>query len=84
MLAKHTKADTMTTSQVLRTLEEKGYVERGPHPEDTRAKILKLTAAGKKIVFHAIPSVDGVDADFFEAIKSKRKGFNEILRQLVK
>ncbi len=83
MLAKHTKADTMTTSQVLRTLEAKGYIERKPHPTDTRANSLHLTPTGKKIVFDAIPAVDKVDGDFFAVIGQKKQKFNELLQMLV-
>lgn len=82
MLARHTKADVMTTSQVLRTLEEKGFVARKSHPTDTRANVLHLTAAGKKIVFAAIPDVDKVDESFFKKIGSKKHQFNEVLRSL--
>lgn len=83
MLARHTKADTMTTSQVLRTLEEKGHIERKVHSEDTRAKSLHLTPAGKKIVFKAIPSVEKVDKEFFSLIQSSRVQFNSLLQLLI-
>ena len=83
MLSKHTKVEIMTTSQVLRTLETKGFIKRKPHPTDTRANALHLTSSGKEIVFAAIPDVERIDNGFFQRIESARKGFNGTLQTLV-
>jgi len=83
MLAEHTKLDTMMTSQVLRTLEKKGLIERRPHPTDTRAKILSLTKKGRDRAFRAVPAVEKADADFFNATASNILQFNESLRSLI-
>src|SRR5258705_6259538 len=37
-------------SRVLDRLEEAGYVERLPHPEDRRGQIVRITAAGRDLV----------------------------------
>jgi DNA-binding MarR family transcriptional regulator len=58
MLARHTKLDAMMTSQVLRTLEGKGLVDRNAHPSDARAKILALTRRGRALAWEAVPLVE--------------------------
>lgn len=83
MLAQHTKLDGMMTSQVLRALEKKGFIERQPHPSDTRAKILSLTALGRKRIWAAVPAVEAADTEFFSAMSVKLKHFNASLRALI-
>lgn len=82
MLAKHSKMDAMMTSQVLRALEGRGLIVRSPHPHDSRAKVLKLTAAGKSLVSKALPGVDETDAAFFAGVAETRE-FNAALRALL-
>ena len=38
-----------SASRVVATLERKGYVTRSPHPEDGRAIVLGVTAAGRRL-----------------------------------
>ena len=82
-LARHAKLDIMMTSQVLRTLQAKGLVERKPHPGDTRAKLPVLTRKGRFCAFKAVPAVEKADANFFNAIGSQQTGFNKSLRALI-
>jgi DNA-binding MarR family transcriptional regulator len=58
----------MTTSQVLRTLEAKGLLERLDDPADARAKRVSLTAAGRELLTVAVPAVEETDAEFFAAV----------------
>lgn len=83
MLATHTKLDVMMTSQVLRTLESRSLVVRHAHPTDTRARMLKLTLAGKKLAMRTVPVVEEVDHHFFSALGKQRKDFNHQLRGLI-
>ena len=83
MLAKHTKLDVMMTSQVLRTLESRGLITRNAHPTDTRAKMLKLTPAGKQLAMRTVPAVEGADNNFFAGLGKQRKNFNGELRRLI-
>jgi DNA-binding MarR family transcriptional regulator len=48
-LAGHLMLDKSTASRVVETLERKGYVRRGPHPEDARALRIDLTAKGRTL-----------------------------------
>ncbi|EWT01224.1 MarR family transcriptional regulator [Intrasporangium oryzae NRRL B-24470] len=66
-LADYAMTDVMMTSQVVRTLESKGFIERRPHPGDSRARDLVVTAAGLDRVNAAIVAVEECDATFFAA-----------------
>jgi DNA-binding MarR family transcriptional regulator len=48
-LAAELYLDKSTTSRVVSTLERKGYVSRANHPEDGRAVVLSVTAAGRRL-----------------------------------
>jgi DNA-binding MarR family transcriptional regulator len=56
------------TSQVLRTLESKGLIERHTDPEDTRAKRLRVTGGGADLAPRAITAVEEADAEFFQPV----------------
>jgi DNA-binding MarR family transcriptional regulator len=43
-------------SRVLDRLEEAGYVERLPHPEDRRGQIVRITTAGRDLVKRMWPA----------------------------
>jgi len=82
-LAAHAKLDVMMTSQVLRALEGRGLLERRPHPTDTRAKALRLTAAGRALTTRAVPAVETADAAFFASLGASRAGLNRNLLALI-
>jgi DNA-binding MarR family transcriptional regulator len=63
-IARHARTDVTMTSQVLRTLEKKGVIERAQ--KDARSKYPQLTTKGKDLVASAIPLVEKVDAKFFK------------------
>lgn len=64
-LARHCGTDVNMTSQILRSLEQKGYIERYRREGDERSKFTLLTEKGAKLVEQAIPLVEKVDEDFF-------------------
>src|SRR6266508_660147 len=82
-LAGHAKLDVMMTSQVLRALEGRGLLERRPHPTDTRAKALRLTAAGRALTTRAVPTVETADARFFASLGTARAALNRNLLALI-
>lgn len=81
VLSNHTQIDPMTTSTVLRTLQQKQLLERKEHPTDTRAKTVALTSAGIEIIQQAIVTVETFDRDFFSVLGDQTSGFN---RQLIR
>jgi MarR family transcriptional regulator, organic hydroperoxide resistance regulator len=83
VLSSHTKIDPMTTSTVLRTLQQKGFIQRQEHATDTRAKTVGLTEDGKKIVKKAIVAVEKFDAEFFSVLGGKTSEFNKNLMILL-
>ena len=82
-LARHCGTDVNMTSQVLRSLEQKGYIERHRREGDARSKLPKLTEKGAKLVEQAIPLVEKVDDNFFGKLGSKTmKEYISILQKL--
>ncbi|MFJ9843688.1 MarR family winged helix-turn-helix transcriptional regulator [Kitasatospora sp. NPDC101155] len=67
-LADHSGTDPMMTSQVLRTLESKGLVERIPDLVDTRAKRVQVTEAGATLLEKAMYAVEKADSEFFAPV----------------
>jgi DNA-binding MarR family transcriptional regulator len=83
-LAQHAELDVMMTSQVLRTLEAKGYIRREPHPDDRRAISLQPTTQGITLVNLATHDVECADADYFAVLaQTQRESFLVALHQLV-
>jgi DNA-binding MarR family transcriptional regulator len=66
--------DVKMTSEVLRSLERKGLIEREPDPADARAKLVGVTRTGTRLAPRAIAAVEQVDAAFFadEGERAKR------------
>ena len=76
--------DVMTVSSVLRLLEKNGYIERKPHPKDTRANIIIITPKGVETIHTAIPLVENVDDNFFFQDDEKNQHFLMLLSELKK
>jgi MarR family transcriptional regulator, organic hydroperoxide resistance regulator len=84
VLSNHTKIDPMTTSTVLRTLQQKGFIQRQEHLTDTRAKTVEITNEGKKIIKKAVVTVEKFDTDFFSFLGNKTTELNTNLLALLK
>jgi DNA-binding MarR family transcriptional regulator len=84
VLSNHTKIDPMTTSTVLRTLQQKGLLQRQEHLTDTRAKTVGLTEEGKKIIKKAVVTVEKFDVEFFSLLGNKVGDLNKNLLVLLK
>ncbi len=69
-LAAQAGTDVKMTSQVLRTLERKGLVEREVDRADTRALRLRVTRRGARLAPRGIALVEQVDAEFFDEVPS--------------
>lgn len=75
--------DRMMVSKVLRTLETKKLITRQEHGTDTRAKIVKITTQGKKVLQLALTQAEKADIDFFALPESRMANFNATLLQLI-
>ncbi len=82
-LAEIAATDPMMTSQVLRTLEAKGLIERKNHPQDGRARIVSPTPDGLALVNDAITAVEAADSKYFAALKGDQQRFVRNLHTLL-
>jgi len=82
-IANQSNADRMMVSKVLRTLEEKGFITRQEHVKDTRAKTIRLTTTGERILQKALIEVENADLEFFAALDTKLSSFNKNMAQLI-
>ena len=64
-LAAFAGTDIKMASQVIRTLERKGLIQREIDSHDTRARRLRVTRDGARLAPRAIATVEHVDATFF-------------------
>jgi len=77
-IGKQAALDPNTTSQVLRSLQAKGWIER-PYVTNERSKYPILTAAGAELLKKALPAVESADATFFASVDLKK---SELLKTL--
>jgi DNA-binding MarR family transcriptional regulator len=73
----------MTTSQVVRALEEALLVERRTHPDDPRAKAIVVTEAGRAKARQAVVAVEKTDAAFFAPLLARTPHLVEMFGVLV-
>jgi DNA-binding MarR family transcriptional regulator len=66
-LAERLSADPPYVTLMVDDLEERGLVQRLPHPEDRRAKLVELTAAGRAAAARADAIIDEPPAALSEA-----------------
>lgn len=67
-LAAQAGTEVKMTSDVVARLETKGLIARETDPRDTRAKVIRITAAGTAAVQSAIVAVEAADAAFFASV----------------
>jgi DNA-binding MarR family transcriptional regulator len=70
-LAAQAGTDVKMTSQVLRSLERKGLIERDVDKADTRARRLHVTKRGAGLAPRAIAVVEAVDSRFFAGVPTR-------------
>jgi DNA-binding MarR family transcriptional regulator len=76
-VAERAGADRMMTSKIVRSLEERGLLERRTDPADARAVRLTLTADGRQLVRRATQLARDLDVLFFG---EEADGMREALR----
>lgn len=82
-LAELSGVDPMTTSQVVRTLEVAGLLERSSHPDDPRAKAVAVTDAGRAKARQAVVAVEETDAAFFAPLRARTSDLVDMFGVLV-
>lgn len=81
-IANQIEIDKMLTSNVLRTLEKNGLLERAEHKTDTRAKTIRPTKKGTELLQKAVREVENFDDQFFGRIDNIKE-FNTQLNKLL-
>jgi DNA-binding MarR family transcriptional regulator len=81
-LARHCKTDINMTSQVLHTLERRGYIERHQIQGNERSKYPRITAIGAQLIEQAIPLVESIDRKFFSKLPEPKLCL-DILKKLI-
>jgi DNA-binding MarR family transcriptional regulator len=79
-VASQAGTDVKMTSQVLRSLERKGLVERTVDPDDARARRVRATRKGARLAPRAIDAVERADAAFFAGVDAATA--RRVLRKL--
>ncbi|MFN7098324.1 MAG: MarR family winged helix-turn-helix transcriptional regulator [Gammaproteobacteria bacterium] len=83
-IVKFANIDKMMVSTVVQTLVQKKFLKRVDHKHDYRSYTLTLTQSGHKKVSSAIPVVEKIDADFFNAKTKRLVELNKTLKKLLK
>jgi DNA-binding MarR family transcriptional regulator len=81
-LAVQLAADRPYVTLIVDGLEERGLVQRTPHPEDRRAKLVQLTAAGRAAVERADAILDEPPAALHEAPAEDLEALLRVLGRL--
>ena len=74
--------DTMTISKTVRLMQTKKLIERTEDPQDSRAKIMKITITGMEILEKAIPAVESIDKNFFMLSNKELGNFMDLMTKL--
>jgi DNA-binding MarR family transcriptional regulator len=63
-LARRAGVSRQAASQLLRSIERDGYVEREPHAGDARAVRVRMTPRGRALLSDALDVVRGIEAEY--------------------
>lgn len=85
LIAHWSKLDKMTVSKSLKKLASLNLITRLEHTQDTRAKNVRLTAKGKKLIYQLLPIIETIDTLFFgQTSQNNQKHLLNILKELTK
>jgi DNA-binding MarR family transcriptional regulator len=71
-IAEHARITKQSVGEIVTNLEQLGYVERIPDPEDRRAKLVRLTARGQEVQAAAFEIFGEIEAEWGERIGKKK------------
>jgi DNA-binding MarR family transcriptional regulator len=69
-LARRMSSDPSTVRAMLVLLEERGLVQRGHHPTDSRARTARLTTAGRRKFRQLLKAGEPIRAEMIESLRS--------------
>jgi DNA-binding MarR family transcriptional regulator len=67
-LSRHMQVSRQTISNVLRSLEDEGLVERSRDARDQRLMTIRLTARGREVIEEALQAQFALDAAWFDVL----------------
>lgn len=73
-LVEATGIDRSTLADMVARMDRAGLVKRSPSKEDARAKLVGLTAAGRKAFDQALPVVVAADSAALASLRSTQRG----------
>ena len=73
-LAARARITHQSMSELVSALEQRGYLERRPDPGDRRARIVRLTPAGRQMARQAIKEIAAIEAEWRQRLA--RDGLN--------
>jgi DNA-binding MarR family transcriptional regulator len=71
-LAERARITKQSVGEIVTNLEELGYVERIPDPNDRRAKLVRLTPRGQEAQDAALETFAQIEAEWAERIGTKK------------
>jgi len=71
-IADRSRITKQSVGEIVTNLEELGYVERIPDPEDKRAKLVRLTPLGQEVQAAARKAFAEIEAEWGERIGKKK------------
>jgi DNA-binding MarR family transcriptional regulator len=77
-----TGMDKMMVSDLIKTLEKKGLLQKMPNPQDGRSFLVEPTSMGETVTNSAVHKIEAMDREFFGKVKNL-KFFHEDLLALV-
>jgi DNA-binding MarR family transcriptional regulator len=75
--------DENMTSQVVRSLAERGFLTRRDHPTDARARCIELTSEGHKVLAEAREAIRPVRDEFFAPLGDQASVLAQLLAKVV-
>lgn len=84
-LARINDVSKQAISQVVKQVEELGYVQRRQHPGDGRSTMIFLTDSGLRLIRDSLDNVGKIEADFARVLgKRGTRRFTETAEQLLR
>lgn len=72
-IGEQTYMDKVKVSRAIKGLDEKGWTRKGPHPSDSRAYLVSLTAAGRRVIEKIIPRVLSWESELLQALSTQER-----------
>ena len=71
-------------SQLARSVEQAGFIERVPHPTDGRSVVLRQTPTGRRALIDVLEVLDEIESDYAARIGPSRLGeLKQLLAELL-